>query len=79
MLPRITSLSGSTGWNYHDGVEPVPLVLLIVYIEPTGTPLSVDVPRSRRWVYLTARKAILRRLCSESLMEQADGWSEDAE
>ena len=39
-----TSLRGSTGWHYHDGVDSVPLVLLIVYIEPAAIPLSVDVP-----------------------------------
>jgi hypothetical protein len=41
---RFTSLRGSTGWHYHDGVDSVPLVLLIVYIKPAAIPLSVDVP-----------------------------------
>jgi hypothetical protein len=40
----VTEASGPDNVHIGRNLEPVPLVLWIVYIEPAGTPLSVDVP-----------------------------------
>ncbi|MDT5016990.1 MAG: hypothetical protein QOD39_3150 [Mycobacterium sp.] len=40
----ITEASGSGNVHIGRNLEPVPLVMWVLYIQPAGTPLSVDAP-----------------------------------
>jgi hypothetical protein len=40
----ITEASGPDNVHIGRNLEPIPLVMWVVYIEPAGTPLSVDAP-----------------------------------
>jgi hypothetical protein len=40
----ITEESGPNNVHIGRNLEPIPLVMWVVYIEPAGTPLSVDAP-----------------------------------
>ena len=40
----VTEASGPAHVHNGRNLEPVPLVLWVVYIKPAGTPLSVDAP-----------------------------------